>query len=47
MTRRAGGTGLGLAVARSFAGLLGGTIEVRSIVGDGPVFTLRIPASLQ
>ncbi|HUG40390.1 MAG TPA: ATP-binding protein [Longimicrobiales bacterium] len=43
MTRRAGGTGLGLAVARAFAELLGGTIEVRSAVGAGSVFTLRLP----
>lgn len=47
MTRRAGGTGLGLAVARSFAGLLGGTLEVRSVVGEGSVFTLRVPRELQ
>ena len=43
MTRRAGGTGLGLAVAKGFAELLGGTLDVRSVEGDGSVFTLRIP----
>lgn len=43
MTRRAGGTGLGLAVARGFAELLGGTLEVRSVEGEGSVFTLRVP----
>ncbi|MBW3552890.1 MAG: GAF domain-containing protein [Gemmatimonadetes bacterium] len=43
MTRRAGGTGLGLAVARSVAELLSGSLDVRSIEGEGSVFTLRIP----
>lgn len=43
-TRRAGGTGLGLTVARSFARLLGGGIGVESEPGEGSIFTLRIPA---
>ncbi len=43
-TRRFGGTGLGLALSRAFARLLGGDIEVRSEPGQGTVFTLRVPA---
>ena len=47
MTRRAGGTGLGLAVAKGFAELLGGSLTVRSVPGDGSVFTLRIPRRIE
>jgi len=42
-TRAAGGTGLGLAVSRKFAHLLGGTLTVNSQVGKGSTFMLRIP----
>ena len=39
-TRKYGGTGLGLTLARRFAQLLGGDIQVRSELGKGSVFTL-------
>lgn len=42
-TRTAGGTGLGLAVTKRFAELLGGSVSVTSKVGEGTVFTVRIP----
>jgi len=42
-TRRAGGTGLGLSVARKLAGLLGGTLQVASEPGKGSTFVLQIP----
>lgn len=43
-TRQQDGTGLGLALVRSFCDLLGGTIEVASRKGEGSVFTVRLPA---
>jgi PAS domain S-box-containing protein len=43
-TRRAGGTGLGLAVTRKLAQLLGAGLSVESEVGIGTEFCLRIPA---
>ncbi len=40
---RTRGTGLGLAVVREFAELHGGRVEVESVLGEGSVFTVRLP----
>jgi signal transduction histidine kinase len=37
------GAGLGLSIAKSYAELLGGTIDVKSEYGKGSVFTVRLP----
>lgn len=42
-TRRFGGSGLGLAISRSLMELMGGTVEVRSCLGEGSIFSLQLP----
>ena len=46
LTRRYGGTGLGLALAQSLAQALGGGIAVESEEGMGTLFTVSLPADL-
>jgi len=42
-TRRYGGSGLGLALAQRLAHVLGGTIELKSTLGEGSTFTVALP----
>lgn len=42
-TRKYGGTGLGLPISRHFSEMMGGSIRVSSVVGEGSVFTVKMP----
>jgi two-component system, NarL family, sensor histidine kinase EvgS len=42
--RRYGGTGLGLALSRKLARMMGGDVTVTSEPSKGSVFTVRLPS---
>ena len=46
MTRKYGGTGLGLEITRRFCKILGGDITAKSKLGEGSTFTIRLPAEI-
>jgi signal transduction histidine kinase/DNA-binding response OmpR family regulator len=46
-TRKFGGTGLGLALTRRFCQMMGGDVTVRSVPGEGSVFTIKLPAVMR
>ncbi|HEY0141800.1 MAG TPA: response regulator [Thermoanaerobaculia bacterium] len=46
-TRKFGGTGLGLALTRRFCQMMNGDVMVQSVSGEGSVFTLLLPATVQ
>jgi signal transduction histidine kinase/CheY-like chemotaxis protein len=46
ITRRFGGTGLGLTIIKNLAELHNGSIEVESKLGEGSIFVLKLPYTL-
>jgi signal transduction histidine kinase len=46
-TRRYGGTGMGLAISRSFCQIMGGEIVVDSEFGAGSTFTVYLPVNVK
>jgi signal transduction histidine kinase len=43
VTRKFGGSGLGLALSREFTHLMGGEISAASVLGKGSAFTITLP----
>jgi signal transduction histidine kinase len=46
ISRRFGGTGLGLTITRQYCDMIGGLLTVKSTPGSGTTFTLKVPTRL-
>jgi signal transduction histidine kinase len=44
ISRRYGGTGLGLSLSKQFCEMLGGRLTVHSVINQGTTFTMKVPA---
>ncbi len=44
--KKYGGTGLGLAISRKFCELMGGSLMVESVAGQGSTFTVILPVEV-
>jgi signal transduction histidine kinase len=47
ISRKYGGTGLGLALVWRFCQLMGGEVTVKSTIGNGATFTVHLPATVR
>lgn len=46
ITRKFAGTGLGLTISKQLAELMGGYIDAKSTIGEGSVFSLHVPITI-
>ncbi len=46
ITRKFQGTGLGLAISKKLADLMGGKLSISSVLGEGSVFTFKLPVQI-
>ena len=46
ISRRFGGTGLGLSLTKQYCEMIGGQLTVRSVLGRGTTFTMKVPVKM-